>query len=93
MAEGRARSDAIGNSRLNAYDTNFNQSTVAKQGTLVAANLTMRPKVVSNEVRDGRTKAVERFFVMDMAEIENGMIMWKFSKPLGFTKTRGVVGW
>ena len=93
MAEGRARSDAIGNSRLNAYDPNFNQSTVAKQGTLVAANLTMRPKVVSNEVRDGRTKAVERFFVMDMAEIENGMIMWKFSKPLGFTKTRGVVGW
>lgn len=93
MVEGRGRTQAIGDSRNIAYDPNFNQNTVTKQGTLVAANLVMRPKVVSNEVRDGRTKAVERFFVMDMAEIENGMIMWKFSKPLGFMKSRGVVGW
>ena len=92
MAEGAGRTQAIANSRDIQFDDNFNQKTVAKKGTLVAANLVMRPKVVSNIVRDGRTKAVDRFFVMDMAEIENGFIMWKFSKPLGFTKTRSVMG-
>jgi uncharacterized protein (TIGR02722 family) len=93
MAEGQGRTQAIGNSRLNALDDNFNKNTVAKAGTLVAANLVMRPKIVSQETRDGRVRNIERFFVMDMAEIENGLIMWKYSKPLGFVTTRGSVGW
>jgi len=93
MAEGAGRTQAIANSRLISYDPNFNQNTVAKQGTLIAANLVMRPKVVSKETRDGRVRNIERFFVMDMAEIENGLIMWKYSKPLGFVTTRGSVGW
>jgi len=93
MAEGAGRTQAIANSRLVGYDPNFNQSTVAKQGTLVAANLVMRPKVVSKETRDGRARNIERFFVMDMADIEQGLIMWKYSKPLGFVTTRGSVGW
>jgi len=93
MAEGQGRTQAIGDSRLNALDDNFNKDTVAKTGTLVAANLVMRPKIVSQETRDGRVRNIERFFVMDMAEIENGLIMWKYSKPLGFVTTRGSVGW
>ena len=93
MAEGAGRTQAIANSRLVANDPNFNQATVAKQGTLVAANLVMRPKVVSKETRYGRTRNIERFFVMDMADIEQGLIMWKYSKPLGFVTTRGTVGW
>ena len=93
MAEGQGRTQAIGNSRDIQFDDNFNQKTVAKKGTLVAANLVMRPKIVSQETRDGRARNIERFFVMDMAEIENGLIMWKYSKPLGFVTTRGAVGW
>ena len=93
MAEGQGRTQAIGNSRLNALDDNFNKNTVAKTGTLIAANLVMRPKIVSQETRDGRARNIERFFVMDMAEIENGLIMWKYSKSLGFVTTRGAVGW
>ena len=93
MAEGAGRTQAIANSRDVALDPNFNQNTVAKTGTLIAANLVMRPKVVSKETRDGRARNIERFFVMDMAEIENGLIMWKYSKPLGFVTTRGNVGW
>jgi hypothetical protein len=53
----------------------------------------MRPKIVSQETRDGRARNIERYFVMDMAEIEGGLIMWKYSKPLGFVTTRGSVGW
>ena len=93
MAEGQGRTQAIGNSRLNSLDDNFNKNTVAKTGTLIAANLVMRPKIVSQETRDGRVRNIERFFVMDMAEIEGGLIMWKYNKSLGFITTRGTVGW
>ncbi len=93
MAEGQGRTQAIANSRDIQFDDNFNQKTVAKKGTLIAANLVMRPKIVSQETRDGRARNIERFFVMDMAEIENGLVMWKYSKPLGFVTTRGAVGW
>lgn len=93
LAEGTGRTQSIGDSRLVAYDDNFKQSTVAKKGTLLAANLVMRPKVVSNMARDGRTKNISRFFVIDMADIETGMVMWKFQKELGFVTTRPVAGW
>ena len=93
MAEGTARSQSIGDSRLNIMDDNFDKKTVAKQGTLIAANLVMRPKIVSQETRDGNARNIERYFVMDMAEIQGGLIMWKYSKPLGFVTTRGSVGW
>ena len=32
----------------------------------------MRPKIVSQEIRDGRARKIERYFVMDMAEIQGG---------------------
>lgn len=93
MVEGAGRTQAIANSRDIQFDDNFNQNTVAKKGTLIAANLIMRPKIVSQETRDGRARNIERFFVMDMAEIANGLVMWKYSKSLGFVTTRGAVGW
>lgn len=93
MAEGQGRSQSIGDSRLVNLDDNFDKKTTAKTGTLIAANLVMRPKIVSQETRDGRARNIERFFVMDMAEIDGGLIMWKYSKQLGFKTTRGSVGW
>jgi len=93
LAEGTGRTQSIGNSRLVEFDDNFDKSTVAKKGRLVAANIVMRPKVVSNEVRDGRMKAVDRFFVIDIADIDRGGVVFKYSRPLGFVKTRGAVGW
>ena len=93
MAEGTGRTQAIANSRKLEEDDNFDQKTVAKRGTLQAARLVLRPKVISNTVRDGSKTAVVRTFVMDMADINTGLVMWKFSKQLGFMKERGTVGW
>ena len=93
MAEGTGRTQAIANSRKLEDDDNFDQKTVAKRGTLQAARLVLRPKVISNTVRDGSKTAVVRTFVMDMADINTGLVMWKFSKQLGFMKERGTVGW
>ena len=86
MAEGAGRTQAIAASRDLEYDENFDQSTVAKRGTLQAARLVLRPKVTSNSVSDGGTRAVTRTFVLEMADIQTGLVMWKFTKQLAFKK-------
>ena len=93
MAEGAGRTQAIAASRDLEYDENFDQSTVAQRGTLQAARLVLRPKVTSNSVRDGNTQAVTRTFVLEMADVQTGLVMWKFTKQLAFMKKRSSVGW
>ena len=93
MAEGAGRTKAIAASRELENDDNFDQKTVAKRGTLQAARIVLRPKVISNLVQDGSRKAVTRTFVMEMADIQTGLIMWKFTKQLGFMKEKGTFGW
>ena len=93
MAEGAGRTQAIAASRDLEYDENFDQSTVAKRGTLQAARLVLRPKVTSNSVRDGGTQAVTRTFVLEMADVQTGLVMWRFTKQLAFMKKKSSVGW
>lgn len=93
MAEGAGLSTAIANSREIENDDNFDQKTVAQRGTLQAARIVLRPKIISNVVNDGRRKVVARTFVMDMGDIRTGLTMWKYTKQLGFVKKRGIVGW
>lgn len=92
LAEGSELAASIGNSRAMAYDPNFDQSTVAKTGTLQAARLVMRPKVISNITRDGSTRNVVRTFKVEMADIQTGMVIWSFTRQMGFMKSRGVFG-
>ena len=93
MAEGAGRTQAIAASRDLEYDENFDQSTVAKRGTLQAARLVLRPKVTSNSVRDGGKQAVTRTFVLEMADVQTGLVMWKFTKQLAVMKKKSSVGW
>ncbi len=93
LAEGAGRTQAIGNSRAIEDDDNFDQSTVAKRGTLQAARLVLRPRIISNIARDGGRKVVVRTFTMEMADIHTGLLMWKYTKQLGFVKDRGTFGW
>ena len=93
IAEGADLQTAIAASRNMEMDPNFNQATVAKRGTLTAARIVLCPKVISSEVQDGRTRAVTRTFVLEMGDIKTGLLMWKFTKQLGFMKTHGVIGY
>ena len=93
MVEGDGRTQAIAASRDLEYDENFDQSTVAKRGTLQAARLVLRPKVTSNSVRDNGKQAVTRTFVLEMADVQTGLVMWTFTKQLAFMKKKSSVGW
>ncbi|MBP5671780.1 MAG: hypothetical protein J6X49_05285 [Victivallales bacterium] len=91
--EGADLDASIGRSRDLEDDDNFDQKTVAQRGTLVAARIALRPKVISSEVREGRTIDVTRTFVLEMIDIKTGSVMWKFTKQIGFVKTRARVGY
>ena len=75
------------------YDENFDQSTVAPKGTLQAARLLLRPKVISSLVSDGSRRATTRTFVLEMVDIRTGLLMWKYTKQLGFLREKGTFGW
>lgn len=93
LAEGTDSTATIALSRELKNDANFDQSTVAKSGTLQAARLIFRPKITSNIVTDGGKKVIVRTFVMDMADIKTGLVMWRYTKQLGFIKESGIFGW
>jgi PBP1b-binding outer membrane lipoprotein LpoB len=93
LAEGADLQTAIAASRDIEFDPNFNQATVAKRGTLNAADIVLCPKVISSVARDGRTKAVVRTFVLEMGNVKTGEAIWIWQKQLGFTKTRPVFGY
>jgi uncharacterized protein (TIGR02722 family) len=92
LAEGNDRTASIGASRDLAYDQNFDQSTVAKTGTLQAASIVMRPKVISNVTYEGSTRNVVRTFKVDIADINSGTVIWSYTRQLGFVKRRGAIG-
>lgn len=93
MAEGTGKTAAIAASRDLEDDENFDQNTVAKRGTLQAARLILRPKIMSNTISEDGKTVVVRTFVMEMADIKTGLIMWKFTKQLGFVKEKSSFGW
>lgn len=91
--EGVERIGAIATSRDNEDDDNFRQESVAKRGTVEAAALVMRPHLTSNNVSNGRKKRITRTFMIDVARIDTGEAIFTCTKQLGFSKTRGAVGW
>jgi len=93
MAEGVNRTAGVAEYRDLELDDNFDQSTVAQRGTLQAARLVMRPKVISNNVQQGNQVGVTRTFVIDMVDVKTGLVMWKFSRQLGFIQKKGTFGW
>jgi len=93
MAVGADLLVSIGGSRTLDDDANFDQSTVAKTGTLKAARLVMRPKASDVVTRDGSARDVVRTFTIDITDLKTGMVIWTFTRQYGFIKTRPAVGW
>lgn len=94
MVEGKeVRSAAGDGSRNLEFDDNFDQTTVAKRGTLKAANLVLTPVIREDVARDGRKKDVSRTFIINLVDVDSGTVIWKYAKTLAFLKTRPYIGW
>ena len=86
MAEGADTISAIGDSRDIKFDPNFNQDTVAKEGTLLAADLILIPKVVSSTLDNDGDKIVTREFNLKISSVKEGLLEWTYVKRLGFVQ-------
>ena len=84
MAEGTDVDASFAESRDLEYDDNFDQSTVAQRGTLQAATLVLRPRIISSRLSEGRLTQVIRTFVIDVADIRTGRIVFSFQKQLAY---------
>lgn len=91
--EGVERIKEIAASRDLEDDDNVRQDSVAKRGTIEAAKLLIRPHLTSNNVGNGRKKRITRSFIIDVVRIDTGEAIFTCTEQLGFSKTRGVVGW
>ncbi len=59
-------------------DAEFNQATVAAQGQLVAADLSLMGKIVQREVRmDSGDKQIEYYFSMVITDMHTGIRFWQ----------------
>ena len=92
LAAGRDAKGTFADARDLKKDKNFNQATVAKQGTLNAPTLSLEGSIISNTVRDGRTTVKVTTFNLKIADITTGEEIWSYNKPLGFKKTKPVLG-
>ncbi len=93
IAEGADKTNAFVQSRDLVQNANFDQSTVVKRGTLQAARLLLRPKVSSTMVKNDSKQATVRTFTMELADVQTGLVLWKYSKQLGYQKKKGWFGW
>ncbi len=78
------RDEMIGAVRSVRGDPEFNQSTVAAQGQLVDANLSLKGKIVQRELRmDGGDKQVEYYFSMMLTDTHTGLRLWQKQHLIG----------
>lgn len=65
-------------------DAEFNQATVAAQGQLVDANLSLKGKITQREIRmDNGDKQVEYYFSMFLNDMHTGMRIWQKQHLIG----------
>jgi len=79
-AEGAERIQEIADSR----DAVFDSGTVAKRRSLVAADVLMRLKATSAEIRERDGRVIEYAFTVEMVEVGSGTTLWQCRKIMDF---------
>ncbi len=60
----------------------FNQETVAKDGTLVAPDLSLSGKIIQRTNRVGDKQQVDYYFQLTTTNIETGLAYWEFEQVI-----------
>ena len=60
----------------------FNQETVAKDGTLVAPDLSLSGKIIQRTNRVGDKQQVDYYFQLTVTNIETGLAYWEFEQVI-----------
>ena len=60
----------------------FNQETVAKDGTMVAPDLSLSGKIIQRTNRVGNAQQVDYYFQLTATNIETGLAYWEFEQVI-----------
>lgn len=60
----------------------FNQSTVAKQGTVIAPDIGLSGKIIQRTIMVNKKQQVEYYFQLTMTNLETGLAYWEFEEVI-----------
>ena len=72
----------------------FNQSTVAKKGQMIAPDLSLSGKIIQRNVRvSSGTQQVEYYFQLTLTDINTGLAFWEGESVIGKRGSNKSVSW
>jgi uncharacterized protein (TIGR02722 family) len=72
----------------------FNQTTVAKKGQMVAPELSLSGKIIQRNVRvSSGTQQVEYYFQLSLTDINTGLAFWEEETVIGKRGSNNSVSW
>ena len=71
----------------------FNQETVAKDGTMVAPELSLSGKIIQRTNAVGDKQQVDYYFQLTMTNIETGLAYWEFEEVIAKIGANDRVSW
>lgn len=75
-------------------NSEFNQKTIAKKGTLVSPDFSLAGKIRQDNVKLSNGKMqVEYFFLLRLTDLNNGLVYWEDEKTIDKTGSSKSVPW
>ncbi len=75
-------------------NSEFNQKTIAKSGTLVAPDFSLAGKIRQDNVRLANGKVqVEYFFLLRMTDLNSGLVYWEDEQTIDKVGSKKSVSW
>lgn len=72
----------------------FDQSTVAKKGQMIAPELSLSGKIIQRNIRvDKKTQQVEYYFQLSLTDINTGLAFWEGETVIGKRGSSKSVAW
>ncbi len=82
VSAGGAEDSLIADVRDLANSELFNQDTVAKQGTVIAPELSLSGKIIQRITKIKKKQRVDYYFQLTMTNLETGLAYWEFEKVI-----------
>lgn len=74
-------------------DEMFNQSTVQKNGTAIAPDMSLAGEIIQEKTRQGRLKQSYFFFHLTLTDLKTGLAVWEDNVEIAKQSKRAFVGW
>ena len=82
VSAGGPEEELVADVRKLADSELFNKKTVAKQGTVIAPDLSLSGKIIQRTTTAGNKQRVDYYFQLTMTNLETGLAYWEFEEVI-----------